>query len=233
MANQTKVTKRERQRQRSEQRRLAEQRAQQRRMLGYSIGAIAIIAVVVVVIVALQGDGSTTTEPIGPSASEDVTVDGPPRQAVLATGEQVPSFSAPGFRMVRDGDAYDVRRERVDWGNFAGGPAVISIWAEWCPHCQVELPVLQEVVRDYPDAELVTILSSIGAQPGPEPDAYLADHGLTFPVAVDDEAGTLAQAFGLQAFPTIYFVDADGTVVYANSGEVPEQELRAQLDRLA
>lgn len=232
MSNQTKATKRERQRQRSEQRRLAEQRARQRRVLASAIGAVAVIAIVVVAILAMQGDGPSGADPIRPSASGDVSVGGPSRQTPLAVGEQVPSFSAPGFRMVRSGDGFDVERQQVDWASFARAPAVISIWAEWCPHCQVELPVLHEVLRDYPDVSLVTILSAIGQQPGPEPDAYLADHDLTFPVAIDDGAGTLAQAFGLEAFPTIYFVDSDGGVTYANAGEVPEDELRAELDRL-
>lgn len=233
MTNQTKATKRERQRQKAERLRLAEQRAHQRRMLGYAIGSIAVIAVAVVAIVALRDAGPTTSEPIRASVTADVAVDGPPRQALLAVGERVPSFSAPGFQMVRDGEGFEVRREDVDWASFAGGPAVISLWAEWCPHCQVELPVLQEVLRDHPGVELVTILTSTGTRPGPEPDAYLADHGLTFPVAVDDEAGTIAQAFGLTVFPTIYLVNGDGTVAYANTGEVPEEELRAELDRLS
>jgi thiol-disulfide isomerase/thioredoxin len=233
MANEPKTTKRERQRQRSEQRRLAEQRARQRRTLGFTIGAIAIIAVVVVAVVALQDDGPASAEPIRPSASADITVDGPPRDAPLAVGEPVPSFSAPGFRMILSGTGFEVQREQVDWASFAGGPTVISIWASWCPHCQSELPVLQEVLRDYPDVELVTILTSIGQQPGPEPDEYLAENELTFPVAIDDADGTIGRAFGLEVFPTIYFVDEAGAVAYANTGEVPEEELRAQLDRLS
>lgn len=234
MANDTsKTTKRERQRQRFEQRRLAEQRARQRRTLGYAIGAIALIAVVVVVIVVSQNGGSTGDRTIRPSATEDVTVDGSARQSPIPVGDPVPAFSAPGFRMVKQGSGYVVQDEQVSWDSFAGAPAVISIWAEWCPHCQVELPVLQSTMADYPDVGLVTILSSIGQQPGPEPDEYLAENGLTFPVAVDDVSNSLAQAYGLRGFPTIYFVDADGNVTYQASGEIPEADLRAQLDELS
>lgn len=233
MSNPAKATKRERQRAKAEQRRLAQRRADQRRMLGFTLGAIALIAVAGVAIVAMQGGGAGDG-PIRPSASGDVLVDGPPRTSLLAPGDTIPAFSAPGFRMAADGSGgFKVERESVDWSDYVGSPAVISIWAEWCPHCQVELPVLRDVMTEFPGVRLVTILSSIGTQPGPEPDEYLADNELTFPVAVDDEAGRLAQAFGLEAFPSILFVDASGTVTYANTGEVPAAELRAQLEALS
>jgi thiol-disulfide isomerase/thioredoxin len=229
MSNGTKTTKRERQRARAEQRRIAERRSQQRRVLGVAFVSLAVIAVAVVAILAVQG-GSGGSSPIRPSAVGDVTAEGPARATPLEVGEAAPAFSAPGFRLVPDGDAFAVERGPVAWE--PGEPTVISIWAEWCPHCQVELPVLQQVVSGYPDIRLVTILSSTGARPGPEPDAYLGDHGLTFPVAVDDDAGTLAQAFGLEAFPTIYLVDSDGIVAYAATGELPAEDLRARLDLL-
>jgi thioredoxin-like negative regulator of GroEL len=73
----------------------------------------------------------------------------------------------------------------------------------------------------------------VGAQPGPTPNGYLADHGLTFPVAIDDANGTLARALGVQAFPTLYFVDANGKVVYANEGEVRASQLQAQLAKIS
>lgn len=54
----------------------------------------------------------------------------------------------------------------------------------------------------------------------------MADNNLVFPVAVDDEAGTIANSLGIQGFPTLYFVASDGTVVQAASGEVEADQLR-------
>jgi thiol-disulfide isomerase/thioredoxin len=121
----------------------------------------------------------------------------------------------------------------VSWSDrYAGNKTVLALWAPWCSHCQAELPVLDRVMDSYADVEFVTIVTSIGQQAGPSPDGLMQDHDLVFPVAVDDENGTLASAFGLQVFPTLYFVNADGTVAQVATGEVDEATLRATIDTL-
>jgi protein-disulfide isomerase-like protein with CxxC motif len=54
----------------------------------------------------------------------------------------------------------------------------------------------------------------------------MRENDLAFPAAVDDEAGTIANALGIQGFPTLYFVSSDGTVAQAASGEVDAETLR-------
>ena len=213
-------TKRERQRARAEAKREAERKAQQRRTLAYALGGVALVAVVVVFVVAFMGGDNG--DGAGPSASGEVTVSGPPREAPLQAGESVPAFTAP-----------DLFGGTVDWNDYAGSPAVLSVWAPWCPHCQVELPILDRVMKDYPGVGLVTIVTSIDAQPGPAPDEYMLENNLDFATAVDDDAGTLGSAFGIQGFPTLYFVNSDGTVAVELEGEVDEATLKATIESLA
>jgi hypothetical protein len=93
--------------------------------------------------------------------------------------------------------------------------------------------VVDRVMKDYPGVGLVTIVTSIDAQPGPAPDEYMLDNNLDFASAVDDGDGTLAAAFGIQGFPTLYFVNSDGTVALQLEGEVDEDTLRRTIDSLA
>lgn len=213
-----KPTKRQRQRAAAEERIAVRRREQQRRRLGRILGAVGITAALAIVVVSLSGRGDGA----GPSRTNDVTVSGPARSGPLAVGDSIPDFSAPSLA-----------GGRVAWSDHAGRPTVLSIWAPWCPHCQVELPILDRVVGEFPDVSLVTIVTAIGDQPGPTPDGYMADHGLTFPVAVDDRPGTLGHAFGITGFPTLYFVGSDGTVVDYATGEVSEEQLRATIGSLA
>jgi thiol-disulfide isomerase/thioredoxin len=152
----------------------------------------------------------------------DVTVDGPARSEPFVVGQAIPDFSAPGLA-----------GGRVAWSDYEGAPTVLSIWAPWCPSCQKELPILDRVVREFPGISLVTIVTAIGDKPGPTPEGYLADKGLTFPAAVDDRAGTLAEAFGITGFPTLYFVSSDGTVAEYGIGELSEARLRTAIGSLA
>jgi thiol-disulfide isomerase/thioredoxin len=229
------MTKRERKRVRAEELRAAQRRREQRRTLAFTLGAVAVIGVVVAVIVSLSGGGpSAGGGSISPSSAREVSISGPPRTSMLAVGATVPEFAAPGFHMqAASGGGYTIARAPFDWAAYAGHPTVLSIWAPWCPHCQNELPVLSEVVSKTPNVRLATVVTSVGAQPGPTPNGYLADHGLTFPVAIDDANATLARALGVQAFPTLYLVDANGKIVFANEGEVPASQLEAELAKIS
>ncbi len=202
-------------------------------MLGYGLGGLTAVAVAAFVVVAMLG-GSGGAGAVEPSTPGQVQTSGSPRSSMLAIGDSLPSFSTPGFHMEAGADGgFVVKRERIDLSAYQGKPMVLSIWAPWCPHCQVELPRLSSVMQDYPNVNLITVVTAIGQEPGPTANGYLADRGLTFPVALDDTDGTLARAMGVQAFPTVYFVNSDGTVAQAATGEIAEPDLRSVIQSLS
>jgi thiol-disulfide isomerase/thioredoxin len=214
-----KQEKRERQRAAAEAREAERRRRSRRRTLGWVLGGAAIAAILVLVTMTITGGTGTT---VSPSAAGTVTVDGAPRTEPLAVGDPVPDYTAPAIGGGTTG-----------WTDAAGSPAVLSVWAPWCPHCQVELPLLDQVMPDYPSVRWVTIVTAIGQSPGPDAAAFLDEHGIVAPTAIDDAQGTLASAFGIQGFPTLYFVASDGTVVRATEGEVDEATLRATIESLS
>ena len=55
---------------------------------------------------------------------------------------------------------------------------------------------------------------------------------MTLTTAVDDASGTLAQGLGVTGFPTVYYVDAPGTVVSVTVGELPAGAIEDNLDAL-
>lgn len=166
---------------------------------------------------------TTSAVPPTPSASSAgaVTVDGPTRTSLLAPGDAVPNFTAP-----------DLAGGTLSWSDYVGTPTVLTVWAPWCPHCQAELPVLAQVLERFPDVNLVSVATAVGAAPGPSPAEYMRAKGLSFPVALDDANDTLARAFGIRAFPTIFFVGADGTVQQAYEGELGATGLRRAVQSL-
>ena len=177
---------------------------------------VAVIGAVMLLGCATGNDGG-----MGPSAPGQVRVSGPARTSLLEPGEAVPSFSAPAL----GGGG-------VNWRTFRGHPVVLALWASWCPHCQLELPVLAKMAEEFPDVRLVTIVCAVGRESGPLPDEYMRDHKLTFPVAIDDEDSTLALAFGIRYFPTVYFVNSDGVVLRAVEGQLATSTLRALFEEV-
>jgi peroxiredoxin len=192
--------------------------ARRRKLLAYGVPAAALAAIAAVAIVLTLGRGGGG-KPSGPG---EVEVGGPARTQPLAVGQAVPSFSAPGLH-----------GGRVSWADARGAPTVLVVWASWCPHCQRELPLLGRVAPAFPKVRVLTVTTAIGLHPGPTSEGFFREHGLTFPVAVDDARDTVASALGVQAFPTTYWVGPDGTVTAVTQGEVGEAALRAAFQTLA
>ena len=217
MTNATKSKQRSGRQTKAERRREQERRAARQRLVWIVVAVVAVIAVVGALLLSgggEEGDGQTA------APADAVSIDratGPQ----LEIGDQVPAFSAPGL----DGGT-------VSWGDYEGSPTVLVVWASWCPHCQAELPILVPATQAREGIELVSVTTAIGQNPGPTPSEFLADEGLTMTTAVDDDAGTLLQGLGVSSFPTVYYVNADGTVANVSIGESPEGSIEASLDEL-
>ena len=188
-------------------------RASGRRRTGHRTGVVVGLAALGVALVVLFTVILDTDSP--------VSVAGPSRTTPLQSGEEVPTFAGPGLT-----------GGRVDWEQFRGSPTVLTVWAPWCPHCQVELPVLGEVSKQFPDVQVVTVESAVGLRTGPSGEGFFAEHGLFFPTVIDDGT-TIMDALGVQGTPTLYFVGSDGRVVDSVAGELSKGQLADKFRALA
>ncbi len=92
--------------------------------------------------------------------------------------------------------------------DYAGKPLVVNMFGSWCPPCNMEAPDLGTFAKQNPGAQVVGI-----ACEDTEKDAvaFMDKYGLTYPMVLDD--GTLVQEFGITAYPTTIFFDAQGKEV--------------------
>ncbi len=192
----------------------AERRRKRQRTMIF--GFIGLVALVVLAAVLLTGGGSSDTPP---SAVGQVTI--APTSGPVQAGDSIPAFSAPALG-----------GGTMQWSSYAGKPTVLAIWAPWCPHCQAELPRLSASMAAHPDLQLVSVATAIGQEPGPSVAGFLKDHGLSFPVGIDDGQNTILNGLGVNSFPTIFYVDADGKVLQVTTGELTPDQLNAALDQL-
>ncbi len=156
------------------------------------------------------------------AAPNQVSVSGAARSVPLPAGSTVPDFSAPGLF-----------GGTVSWRTYQGVPTVLVLWAPWCPECREELPLLAQVTSDFPGVRLVSIVTAAGELPGPTPEQFMQSHDLSFPVALDATDERLSDAFGVQGFPTIYYVRSDGTVSQVTVGAIPEDAVRSSIQAIA
>jgi len=165
-----------------------------------------VAAVVLVAVLVTSGGGGSVGEPAPPGTVSITRASGPP----LEPGEAVPDWSAPAL----DGSG------RIRWSDLVGTPTVLTVWAPWCPHCQAELPRLVQALAQHPRVDLVTISTAVERSTAFTSQGYLDSVGLDIPVAIDDANLTLHEGFGVAGFPTVYFVNADGTVQRYAEGEI-------------
>lgn len=109
-----------------------------------------------------------------------------------------------------------------------GEPTIAFFLAHWCPHCQAEVPVIQDWVDSGglpEDVDLYGVSTGVDPRrPNYPPARWLDEEGWTSPVLVDGNQAA-AQAVGLTAYPFFVVVDADGAVVARGSGELTADQL--------
>jgi thiol-disulfide isomerase/thioredoxin len=206
-------------------------------------GVAAVVAVIGVIVAVVVGGGDDE----GDSAQEaeafhPVTVSGDPlpeftgeiRSGAVddpAVGRQVPVLS---------GVDYDGNATVID--PASDGPTMVVILAHWCPHCNAEIPVLNEW-RD--SGEIPDGLNIVGVSTGVSPDRpnyppgeWLKEKDWQWPVLADDRPPEAASpppamaAYGGTSYPTVILVDGDGVVRQRLSGEIPIDVLAPLVDDL-
>lgn len=180
---------------------------------------LAVVAVAFLVAFVLTGDGpeeATETASVGidgeslPPIPQDASGQDP------ATGQPAPQAAGRNF----DGDP-------VQLLNDDGGTLVVFL-AHWCPVCQREVPVIVDHLGDAlpDDVELVAVPTSTDRTQGNyPPSAWLEAEDWPFRVLVDSADDELAQAYGVQSFPSFVAVGPDGNVQARVSGELSPEAL--------
>ena len=150
-----------------------------------------------------------------------------PREDDVAVGMRAPVLVGVG---------YDGATVRIDAA--ADGPTMVVFLAHWCPHCNAEVPRLNQL-RDqgrFPaDLNVVAVATaSDPSRPNFPPGQWLAGLDWTYPAmadGIDVQAGYIAAAaYGVSGFPFVALVDGEGNVAARWSGESTPDEV---VDRIA
>ena len=159
---------------------------------------------------------------------------------VTVEGENLPFFDSAAADPAIGLTAPTVSGQDLDGEPITIGPSdsakIIVMLAHWCPHCQAEVPVIQDWVESggLPDGvELygVTVLTN-RLRDGSTwpPSEWLEEEGWTSPTIKDDEGGSIVSAYGLTSTPTYVVLGPDNENLGRLAGEigVPGLEALAQ-----
>ncbi len=158
-----------------------------------------------------------------------IQIGGTPRQwgmvalllAVLAGGlwfslnGELPGRSDDVLRAGRRAPAIELAT--LDGGTLSlaersGEVVIINLWASWCGPCRAEMPALQRLysAERARGLEILAVNSTVQDSPAAA-RAFVAEHGLTFPILLDTD-GAVSRAYRLRSLPSTFIVDRRGVI---------------------
>jgi peroxiredoxin len=168
--------------------------------------------------------------------------------STLPIGRPAPDFALPAA----DGQTYSL-------GQFKGNVVVLEFFAPWCPHCQADAPMFNELYDAYREkgvqflAVSATPFGRNYSQTNQDPITmediiwFRDTFGVKFPLLFDKEV-KVGKDYGVAFYPTVYIVDRNGNVASIPTGTytigadgrpestrqtgMTKDELAAEIDRV-
>ncbi len=107
-----------------------------------------------------------------------------------------------------------------------GKPAMVVFWAPWCGVCAAQSGNVGAAMRLVGGRASIVSVATAFEDPR-EVDAYVARHEVAYPVLLGGDDA--ARAFRVEAYPTIYFLDAEGRIKGSAAGYTTTAGMLARL----
>lgn len=104
------------------------------------------------------------------------------------------------------------------------GPALINVWATWCPTCRAEHEMLNRLA-----AQGVAVYGINYKDNGDAARKWLAELGNPYRFNVEDPQGSLGINLGVYGAPETFLIDRDGIIRHKYVGAIDEGVWRQQL----
>jgi cytochrome c biogenesis protein CcmG/thiol:disulfide interchange protein DsbE len=136
----------------------------------------------------------------------------------------------------------DLEGRKVSLSSYKGKAVLLNFWATWCGPCKLETPWIIELRNQYAAQGFEVLgISTEGEDLTPEDKAGLARQKdavtkfaqqLKVPYPMLLNGDTISKTYGgLDAMPTSFYVDRNGTVIAAQMGLTSKDEMEANIKK--
>ena len=121
-----------------------------------------------------------------------------------------------------DFNCQDLNGQTWSLDKVRGKVVLLRFWADWCPYCRYEMPVIDKYYRKLKKEGFLVLAVNV-KQSAEVALAFTAQLDVTFPVPLDLDGG-LARKYGVYAIPTNFLIDRQGIIREILIGEVFREE---------
>jgi cytochrome c biogenesis protein CcmG/thiol:disulfide interchange protein DsbE len=134
----------------------------------------------------------------------------------------------------------DLSGKKVSLSDYKGHALAINFWATWCAPCKIETPWLIDLRNRYAAQgfEVLAVSSDDINRKDPrkfseekqEIARFVQKMRMTYPVLIDGDS--ISEPYGgLDALPTTFFLDRNGTVVAVQPGMTTKDDLERNIKK--
>jgi cytochrome c biogenesis protein CcmG/thiol:disulfide interchange protein DsbE len=145
---------------------------------------------------------------------------------IAQTNRPAPDFALPGLS-----------GETVQLSAYRGKIVLVNFWYTGCEPCREETPALQAAYKKLADQGLQIVGVNVrpnernGAAGDADIRSFVAQYGLTYPIALDTTAET-DRAFQVYVLPTSFFIDQSGKIRYMRFSTLTADDVETLFKRL-
>lgn len=183
------------------------------RIIGSSLGVVAVAVVVVFLIIGLSRETEASR-----------IIDNAVKEGKAYTA---PDFTLP---VIKAGPG--VTGDEATLSDLRGKPVLVNFWASWCTSCPDEADNLDRIWTRFKDRGVVIL--GVNSQDDPtKAQEFMRQYGVTFP-NVREGNDAIARDYGVAQMPETFLIDADGQIrflpIRGAIDDVVEQQIMAHLD---
>jgi peroxiredoxin len=138
----------------------------------------------------------------------------------LSRGAVAPDFTADTV----DGQSFRLK-------DLRGKIVILDFWATWCVPCLSMIPDERELVKKMRDKPVALVGISADSDVG-KLRRFVSSHEMGWTHVVDGPEGPIQQRYEVGSLPTIYVLDARGTIRFAGMGAQPAGKIERWVEQL-
>jgi peroxiredoxin len=138
----------------------------------------------------------------------------------LSTGAPAPDFTATTL---------DGRPLRL--ADLRGNVVVLNFWATWCPPCIAMIPDERALVEEMKDRPFVFVGVSAD-NTAEEVREFVRSQNMPWTHVFDGPQGPVRRQYQVNAFPTVYVLDAAGVIRFHGRGRQPRGRIEQVVRQL-